>query len=216
MFRWAIGVIVITVAGCQGATANVNPFGPYGPTQVPPPPTGTAGRLDPYYRRTLANRDAAGGDARYAQTPARSSRITSDDYRNADRATVADRRGTAAEPTGPSDAGRRLESRGIDADRSSYDRDPSVLPDSMPETQLDWRRPDAAYRDTSLGVRSGMVRPRFVSSVDSFNAVPGEPAAINRAAATAAAQLRPQAPLSGWTSANPTNVARQPYNGWSR
>lgn len=216
MFRWAIGLIAITVAGCQGSPANVNPFGPYGPTQVPPPPTGTAGRPDPYYRRSLANQDTAAGDARFAQAPARMSRITSDDYRS--EPALADRRGAAAGSSGGRLESNFRDTRDANADRSSYDRD-AADEALLREAQLDWRQPDASYRDTSLGVRSGMVRPRFVSSVDSFNSLPSEPAAFDTGVATTAGQLRPQAPLSGWTSTNPpsaSRVARQPYNTWSR
>ncbi|MCA9166640.1 MAG: hypothetical protein KDB23_03185 [Planctomycetales bacterium] len=206
MGRWAFGLIVLAVAGCQGPTpVNTNPFGPYGPTQVPPPPTGTAGRTDPYYRRSLASQDAAGAD-RYARLPARQSRSTSDEFRG-ERPLMADRRAAA-------DEGRNLGSRDRfgDADRSSYQTDGAS--DRLPEADLDWRRPDLSYRDNSRGVRSGMVRPRFVSSVDSFNTIPGEPAEFDRGIATTAGQLRPQAPLSGWTSQTP--VASRPYNGWSR
>lgn len=46
----AVGSLCLTV-GCQGSFFN--PFGASGPTQVPPPPTGSARRPDPYYRSSL-------------------------------------------------------------------------------------------------------------------------------------------------------------------
>jgi len=46
----AVGSLCFIV-GCQGSFFN--PFGTSGPTQVPPPPTGSARRPDPYYRSSL-------------------------------------------------------------------------------------------------------------------------------------------------------------------
>lgn len=52
------GWSLLLALGCQGSTPVVDPFGTYGPSRIPPPPTGTAGRSDPYYRRPLASNPA--------------------------------------------------------------------------------------------------------------------------------------------------------------
>jgi hypothetical protein len=51
--RWSAWFLWL-VLGCQGSQPMMDPFGTSGPTRIPPPPTGSAGRPDPYYRRSLA------------------------------------------------------------------------------------------------------------------------------------------------------------------
>lgn len=43
-------VCALAISGCQGTDGQQSPSDPlFGPTQVPPPPTGAAGAVDPYY-----------------------------------------------------------------------------------------------------------------------------------------------------------------------
>jgi len=48
------GLGLLFFLGCQGASPQINPFVPAASPQLPPPPTGTAGRTDPYYQRSMA------------------------------------------------------------------------------------------------------------------------------------------------------------------
>ncbi len=58
MLRIVCGWSLLIALGCQGSTPVADPFGAYGPSRIPPPPTGSAGRSDPYYRRPLASNPA--------------------------------------------------------------------------------------------------------------------------------------------------------------
>ena len=49
--RCSLLFLLVAMLGCSQSTASFDPFSTYGPTLVPPPPTGTAGRADPYYQR---------------------------------------------------------------------------------------------------------------------------------------------------------------------
>lgn len=49
-----LGWGLLLAMGCRGSTPAVDPFGWSGPSRIPPPPTGTAGRTDPYYQRPMA------------------------------------------------------------------------------------------------------------------------------------------------------------------
>jgi hypothetical protein len=49
--RRAVGwAVLLWSVGCQGKQLSFDPFTPSGPTLMPPPATGSAGRPDPYYR----------------------------------------------------------------------------------------------------------------------------------------------------------------------
>lgn len=205
------GFILALVVGCQGQPTNVNPFAPYGPTQIPPPPTGTAGRNDPYYRRSLAERDPLDAN-RLSQVP-RTGRtvVTSDTYRS--DAALADRRSSSVE-NDTRDARRTNRGRADGTDRSSYDQDEDAQ--QLREAQLNWQRPSMAYRDRNAGVRSGMVRPRFGGYGDSD--LLDEPPTMDSGLARNSGQLRGAPLRSGWSSggAPGVGVAERATNGWNR
>lgn len=54
------GLGMLFSLGCQGPSSQLNPFVPAASPQLPPPPTGTAGRTDPYYQRPMAAAPNAG------------------------------------------------------------------------------------------------------------------------------------------------------------
>ncbi|MCP4192118.1 MAG: hypothetical protein GY768_16015 [Planctomycetaceae bacterium] len=54
MRHWCVLLILLVSLGCKQSTASFDPFSTYGPTLIPPPPTGTAGKVDPYYQRAAA------------------------------------------------------------------------------------------------------------------------------------------------------------------
>ena len=80
--RCSLLFFLVAIVGCTQSTASFNPFSTYGPTLVPPPPTGTVGRTDPYYQRAHASSSQNSGQL---------SVFTSDQPSTA----VADQRGAA-------------------------------------------------------------------------------------------------------------------------
>ncbi|MFV2067779.1 MAG: hypothetical protein ACC645_12465 [Pirellulales bacterium] len=51
MTRYVVPLVMLAfLAGCQGKIPPVNLLAPYGPTRIPPPPTGSYGRPDAYYQ----------------------------------------------------------------------------------------------------------------------------------------------------------------------
>ncbi len=88
MFSFAV---LMMFAGCRGQTTAFDPFATYGPTRIPPPPTGTARRPDPYYRGTLSSNPAEPTYATELASRPAQRRFTSQDERAA-RTDVADRR----------------------------------------------------------------------------------------------------------------------------
>ena len=52
MKRYAVlPVLAVLLAGCRAPMPSFNPFAPYGPSRVPPPPTGSYNATSPYYQR---------------------------------------------------------------------------------------------------------------------------------------------------------------------
>lgn len=234
MRQYAISVALMLIVGCQGSTPNINPLGPYGPTQIPPPPTGTAGRADPYYRRS-AN-DAAAG--RLSQVPAQpmTTTFTSNDQRT--EANVADRRAglqdgaSVGSPSGttPTDA---LDWRSPVTNAPSYPASTAA-----PSTAA---VPRPRFPQTSVVPAGGYPAPSAPPSFDAQlaqSAVP-IPAPQRRArpwpqqtvtippttmqpaypANSAAGPSFPSAPSSGWTSTSAvgSGVGNPPagYNAWN-
>jgi hypothetical protein len=70
--RYALVIVAaLGMSGCQGnQAATYNPFAPAGPALMPPPPTGTAGRPDPYNTRPAAPTGAPGYAPAPGYTPA--------------------------------------------------------------------------------------------------------------------------------------------------
>ncbi len=52
--RWFVLCLLLASIGCRQSSA-FNPFNGQGPTTITPPSTGTAGRTDPYYRKSLSS-----------------------------------------------------------------------------------------------------------------------------------------------------------------
>ena len=75
---WVMAVL-LSVLGCQKNQMSFDPFSTSGPTQMPPPGTGSAGRPDPYYRpSSSAATSGATRDGPQATMPAGMARFTSD------------------------------------------------------------------------------------------------------------------------------------------
>jgi hypothetical protein len=135
MRMFVIGLLCCGVIGCR---SGYNPFWP-GPSQVPPPPTGSASPSDPYYAPrgasgVLGSRDPAEKSYSARLPKPRQSRFTSDSQSQRDH----------EEPT-------RIDeslSRAVPAtDSSSNDR-------------LNWRSP-AADRVVTSSYEASRPRPRF-------------------------------------------------------
>ena len=47
----ALLVLAVLLAGCRTPMPSLNLFAPYGPSRIPPPPTGSYGASSPYYQR---------------------------------------------------------------------------------------------------------------------------------------------------------------------
>jgi hypothetical protein len=61
--RWSVlSCVLFASIGCQ-QPSSLDPFSAYGPTTITPPPTGTAGRPDPYYRKSLSSNPRYGPSA---------------------------------------------------------------------------------------------------------------------------------------------------------
>ena len=142
--------LLLTAVGCQGA---YSPFATYGPTQVPPPPTGCARIPDPYYRRSFA-----GGD-RLSQR-----RFTSDQ----DNSTLgmADRRGRQGFSDGPQfdgvpSAGRQDGGASIDSGyRSGLPATPSFSDQSLNGQSItNQRYSDARFNASARSASSGNSSP---------------------------------------------------------
>lgn len=148
MRRWIVWSGLLLMTGCQGTTPVIDPLGTYGPTRIPPPPTGSAGRTDPYYRRSLASSDRD-GDLRVGSLPSGSTT-----------------RFTSADPPGPNE--RRDEN--LRSQRSSRSDDANATDRLRESSGLDWRPPyrastsDRYLDDRDSGSRIGTPRPRFSSS----------------------------------------------------
>ena len=81
--RWfVLCLLLLASIGCK-QPSTLDPFSAYGPQTITPPPTGTAGRDDPYYRKSLSSTNRYGPSAQTV--------FTSD--QNAERVDVADQRG---------------------------------------------------------------------------------------------------------------------------
>ena len=90
MRHWCVLLILLISVGCKQSTASFDPFSTYGPTLIPPPPTGTAGKVDPYYQRAAA-----------PTNPNSLSVFTSDQQNGV---AVADQRGASGVSTSPNPA----------------------------------------------------------------------------------------------------------------
>ena len=82
MRSFVISLVLLASIGCK-QQPTLDPFSAYGPATIAPPSTGTAGRADPYYRKTLSSTNRYGPSAQTV--------FTSD--QNAGRTEVADQRG---------------------------------------------------------------------------------------------------------------------------
>lgn len=148
MRRWIVYTGLLMMAGCQGATPAIDPLGTYGPTRIPPPPTGSAGRTDPYYRRNLASNDRE-RELRVGSLPTNgSTRFTSADPPSRSNRSDDEPRTSRAPRANDASASERLrESSG-----------------------LDWRPPyrsntsDRYLDERDSNMRSGAPRPRFSTS----------------------------------------------------
>lgn len=190
MGRQGLLVLSLLLAGCQGSQVNLDPFSPYGPTQIPPPPTGSAGRPDPYYRNAPGAAPAPTGTVGMAQpipgsqaaAPATLSRFTSDDERYVPQ--------DVAERTAPLDSGAS----------------------SQPTTSggLDWRTPGAAQAAGGYGSQSAYgsgvasyqgyaPRPQFPTTVPAAYQTSQSPQMLDPRMTQAAGQIPPPS-NNGWTS----------------
>jgi hypothetical protein len=180
---------LLTLAGCQGSTSMVNPFAPYGPSQIPPPPTGTAGRPDPYYRRAAV-------DAGTNQT---SQSVTLPPLRTF---TSAD----AAAPTAVADR------------RAGLDAGANLGPaNAAPTDSLDWRSPTSVPSSpagSSFSPTVSTPRPRFPSSevVPASGYANVAPPQLDPRMAQAASQIPPQYYQAG-QYAGQQYAGQQPYGG---
>ncbi len=194
MVRWIAALLgFVVLLGCHGTQpVNINPLAPYGPSLIPPPPTGRAGQADPYYRRSQAGTSSAVGATSQFPPPDALSRFTSDQSGIAvadHRAGIAD--GASVSPMAGSDSGLGWGGGGNSV--------ASLPVPSSPQPRPQFPSPPAG---SELATRT--IPPTL------------DPRVTQAAAQLPAAQL-PVAPASsGWVSPVGSGVARQPtYNGWT-
>jgi hypothetical protein len=69
---------LLAICGCQRTQVGFDPFATSGPSLMPPPSTGSAGRPDPYYRPSVAPTQPGATGSNWTASPTQLARFTSD------------------------------------------------------------------------------------------------------------------------------------------